>query len=235
MQAVDANASANEEDESLPDPVKCILSAVSEAIQNSVLIRSLGIPSAISNVIASYYPAKRFDLKMDRSMVEYCSAEDYGDHYSLEKLFIQSSAYCTKAKTEVEILIKLSSKNHEDDAVDLEFEQFVITNVSIEAPGAFYSAPVETFMMWTFEDSVPTSTCIQDQYSGRNMEQLPNENCCVVLENIHLPFTIYHNKEMNRTLKKSKYLFDASNWIRAKYILIKLMATKINVDTKRPR
>eukprot|EP01083_Nonionella_stella_P031105 85172_1 len=211
------------------DPLKYAMPIVCKAIKNSDIIMSLDIPSEIVNEIVSWYPIEHLELKIEPFMIQYVSAEDYSVHYSLQKVFEDEGTYCTKVRnTDVEILIRLTASDPSDPmSEDLCNTLFVITEVSVEAPFGGFTAPIETFVMWAFADE-PPNMCDYDtriKYAGKTDCRYSDDHCVSVLKNIHQATYSW----------KTDYLFDADHWIRAKYILIKFMATGPNVDTKRFR
>ena len=78
-------------------------------------------------------------------MIESVSCRPYGYGHGVENLFTRHrSAYCTKAKTDCEILIHLSSKNHIAQKGEIGDEDgFVITEIGVMAPSWGYTAPIQ--------------------------------------------------------------------------------------------
>lgn len=224
------------------------LTEITNAVKESPMVIEMGIPEDIISLI-SIYPLEDMALKLDRSMVEIATADDWDKEYPMDHLFVKGKkgVYCTKkGQPQVEILIKLSTKLHHNEEQKLydlanannsmDSKGFIIKKVGIHVPGFGYSRPVKTFIMWVFNEKPPNQQQIKDDYGANiDIQKLKQSKindddindmegkCVLVLD------------DLNKGDKKGIDLLQNGYWIKAKYVLIKFMADRqdTNVDIKR--
>jgi len=142
--------------------------------------------------------------------VEYCNAEDYNSFYGISNLLAKSrTAFCTKKKsTNVDILIKS------------EFP-FVLTSYTIVSPSNWYTAPVNSGLVFVFENA-PLKDCTftYDNFTRSQYETLqPSQGITPVSGFFDIAKTTANVK--------------VNPYRSGKYILLKLLdsaGNKVNID-----
>ena len=160
------------------------LRTIHKLVSDSSLCNMLNVPAPIC-LLVSEYSLSEMKLEMDPTMIESVSCSPWGYGFDVGNLcFRHGNAYCTKATTDCEIVIHLSSKNHIAQKGEIGDEDgFVITEIGVMAPQWGYTAPIQKVFMWTFYDSEGVPDALEIKVCT-HCELLCDRNCSELSDHV---------------------------------------------------
>eukprot|EP01084_Bolivina_argentea_P306135 528949_1 len=122
------------------------------------LIKILNVNIDVCQII-SLFCLESFLMTVDHNLVEMVTSKTYDMHgmdvdYPVENVFTEKQVWCTDdGETCVNILLKLSIKNHLPTDYNYDDGPFIISKFIVKSPKPrHYSSPVDSAILWIFTD-----------------------------------------------------------------------------------